>query len=135
MSLLYVLPQFARQRINTFPLLTMSGATKMNCHWSTFNFFKETPDDRFADIDYLNKYLVENYFQIATPTAYGDVVLLLDGKNNLVHSAIHIADDIVFTKNGATYEQPWALMHLKDVMHIYALVPKLHISVWRNKAN
>ena len=132
-SLLYLLPNFARQHLNTFPLLTMSGSAKMNCHWSTFNFFNETPDDRFGDMDFLNKNLVANYYQVGTPSAYGDVILLLDAQNNLIHSAVQIADDIVFTKNGASYDQPWTLMHLKDVLDIYTLTPGLHTSVWRNK--
>jgi hypothetical protein len=132
-SILYLLPNFARQHLNTFPLLTMSGSAKMNCHWSTFNFFNETPDDRFGDMDFLNKNLVANYYSVAKPSAYGDVILLLDDKNNLIHSAVQIADDIVFTKNGAAYDQPWTLMHLKDVLEIYTLTPGLHTSVWRNK--
>jgi hypothetical protein len=133
-SILYLLPPFARQRLYTFPLLTMGGSGKMSCHWSTFNFFNETPDDRFSDVGYLNQYLIDNYYQIAAPSAYGDVILILDNRNNPVHSAVQIAGDIVFTKNGASYDQPWDLMHLKDVLGLYAAVPNLHTAVWRKKS-
>jgi hypothetical protein len=132
-SLLYFLPPFARQRLYTFPFLTGAGENKENCHWTTMNFFNDPPDDRFFDLGYMNKFLHENYYQIASATAYGDVILLLDAQNNLIHSAVHIADDIVFTKNGNSYQQPWVLMHLKDLLEVYAATPGVHASVWRNK--
>jgi hypothetical protein len=133
-SLLYFLPPFARQRLYTYPFVTGAGENRENCHWSTMNFFNDPPDDRFFDLGYLSKFLHDNYYQIASATAYGDVILLLDSQNNLVHSAVHIADDIVFTKNGNSYQQPWVLMHLKDLLEIYAATPGVHTSVWRNKA-
>jgi hypothetical protein len=132
LSILYLLPPFARERLNTFPMITAGGANKPDCHWGTFNFFNNPPDDRFYDSAYLNKYLQENYYQVASPSMYGDVILLLDENNTLVHSAVQIADDIVFTKTGAAYEQPWTMMRLNDLMAIYAATPNIRLSVWRN---
>lgn len=45
-SLLYLLPKFARERLYTFPMPTQTGDTQMDCHWTALNFLNETPDDR-----------------------------------------------------------------------------------------
>lgn len=131
--ILYLLPQFARQRLYTFPLPSKLEETTESCHWSTLNFFNETPDDRFANSDYISAYLATNYFQVARPTLYGDVVFLLDARNEAVHSAVHIAADIVFTKNGNNYAQPWMLMHLKDLLAMYTMDTPPQVVVYRSK--
>jgi hypothetical protein len=119
-GLVYLLPQFARQRLYTFPMPARPGDPTMDCHWSTMNFFNEVPDDRFTDPAYTVKYLESNYYQIAKPTKYGDIILFLDGdSNNAIHSAVYLCDDIVFTKNGNNMAQPWMLMHLKDLAMKY----------------
>lgn len=133
-SLMYLLPQFARQRLYTFPLPSKSGDPAVDCHWSTMNFFNEIPDDHFTDPVYTVKYLNENYYQVAEANVYGDVILFLDGdSNNAIHSAIYLADDIVFTKNGNNMAQPWMLMHLKDLMSKYESDGPARTVIYRNK--
>lgn len=133
-SLMYLLPQFARQRLYTFPLPSKAGDPAIDCHWSTMNFFNEEPDDRFTDPAYTVKYLNENYYQVAEANVYGDVILFLDGaSNNAIHSAVYLADDIVFTKNGNNMAQPWMLMHLKDLMAKYESDGPARTVIYRNK--
>jgi hypothetical protein len=132
-SLLYFLPQFARQRLYTFPMPAQVGDPMMDCHWSTMNFFNDPPDNRFNDPAYLGNHVKTNYYEIAKATAYGDVFFLQDERGTVLHSAVYIADDIVFTKNGRSTVQPWILMHLKDLMGIYASSPGLTAKVNRNK--
>jgi hypothetical protein len=133
-GLVYLLPQFARQRLYTFPMPSRPGDPAMDCHWSTMNFFNEVPDDRFTDPAYTVKYLESNYYQIARPTKYGDIVLFLDGdSNNAIHSAVYLADDIVFTKNGNNMAQPWMLMHLKDLTRKYESDGPGRMLIYRNR--
>jgi hypothetical protein len=33
---------------------------------------------------------------------------------------VYLAEDFVFTKNGAAAEQPWVLMRLSDVLRLYS---------------
>jgi hypothetical protein len=133
-GLVYLLPQFARQRLYTFPMPSRPGDPAMDCHWSTMNFFNEVPDDRFTDPAYTVKYLESNYYQIAGPTKYGDIVLFLDGdSNNAIHSAVYLADDIVFTKNGNNMAQPWMLMHLKDLTRKYESDGPGRMLIYRNR--
>ncbi len=132
-GLIYLLPQFARQRLYTFPMPAQVGDPMMDCHWSTMNFFNETPDNRFNDPTYLSQYVKNNYYEIAKATAYGDIFFLQDQNGTVLHSAVYLCDDIVFTKNGRSTVQPWILMHLKDLMGIYASTPGLAAKVYRNK--
>jgi hypothetical protein len=133
-SLLYLLPTFARERLYTFPLPSKPDDATMDCHWSTMNFFKETPDNRFGNPSYTAPYITTNFYQVAKPCLYGDVVLLLDKQNNAIHSGVYLADDIVFTKNGNNYAQPWKLMRMKDLLGMYAGGAPPRVAVYRNKS-
>jgi hypothetical protein len=134
-GLVYLLPQFARQRLYTFPMPARPGDPAMDCHWSTMNFFNEVPDDRFTNPAYTVKFLESNYYPIAKPTKYGDIILFLDGEsNNAIHSAVYLADDIVFTKNGNNMAQPWMLMHLKDLTRKYESDGPGRMLVYRNRS-
>jgi len=133
-GLVYLLPQFARQRLYTFPMPAQPGDPSMDCHWTTLNFFNEVPDNRFANPAYVVDYLQKNYYQIAKPTKYGDIVLFLDGEsNNAIHSAVYLCDDIVFTKNGNNMAQPWMLMHLKDLVMKYESDGPGRMLIYRNR--
>lgn len=133
-GLVYLLPQFARQRLYTFPMPSQPGDPAMDCHWSTMNFFNEVPDDHFTDPAYTVKYLQANYYQIAKPTQYGDIILFLDGdSSNAIHSAVYLAGDIVFTKNGNNMAQPWMLMHLKNLTTKYQSDGPGRMLIYRNR--
>ena len=133
-SLLYLLPKFARERLYTFPMPSKPGDPAMDCHWSTMNFFNDPPDDRFTNTTYTVSYIQNNLYQVALPNLYGDVVLILDDKGNAIHSAVYIADDIVFTKNGNNFTQPWMLMRLKDLLARYTTDKPPQMLVYRNKS-
>jgi len=132
-SIIYFLPPFARQRLYTYPQPSQPGDPTMDCHWTTMNFFNLTPDNRFSDPKYTVDYLLTHFYKIAKPTAYGDRIFLLDKKGNAIHSAVYLADDIVFTKNGNNYAQPWMLMHLKDLLSEYTFEEPPAIAVYRDK--
>jgi hypothetical protein len=132
-SILYFLPPFARERLYTYPLPAQLGDPAIDCHWSTMNFFNETPDNRFSDPSFTVAYIKTNLYQIAKPTAYGDRVFLLDKNGNAVHSAVYLADDIVFTKNGNNFAQPWMLMRLKDLLAEYTADEPPGVAVYRDK--
>lgn len=132
-SLLYLLPRFARERLYTFPLPPKPGEPPIDCHWSTMNFFNDPPDDRFTNPQYTVQYLNQNYYPVAKPSLYGDIVLILDKQGNAIHSAVYLADDIVFTKNGNNYAQAWMLMRLKDLESDYTSDSAPKLLVYRNK--
>jgi hypothetical protein len=132
-SILYFLPPFARERLYSYPLPSQLGDPTMDCHWSTMNFFNEKPDNRFSDPVYTVAFLKTNYYPIAKATAYGDRIFLLDENGNAIHSAVLLADDIIFTKNGNNFAQPWMLMHLKDLIDEYTTDVAPGMAVYRDR--
>ncbi|MGC3992336.1 MAG: hypothetical protein QM796_22085 [Chthoniobacteraceae bacterium] len=132
-GLAYLLPQFVRERLYRFPLNSKAGEADADCHWSTMNFFNTTPDDRFLDLQYTSDYIAANCYQIATPTHHGDVLFVLDAQGRAIHSAVYLADDLVFTKNGKSFGQPWLIMHLPDVIAMYSAGHEARVVYYRNK--
>jgi hypothetical protein len=133
LSLLYLLPKFARERLYTFPLPSQAGDPTMDCHWTTFNFSNDPPDNRFNNPAYAVEYIRKNFYQIAAPSLYGDIVLLMNDKQEVKHSAVYLADDIVFTKNGNNYRQPWMLMRIPDLLATYPATPPMKVVYMRRK--
>ena len=133
LSLFYLLPRFARDRLYTFPLPPLPGDPVMDCNWTTLNFGNETPDNRFDDPNYAVPYIVKNYYRITAPSIYGDILLLVNDKNEIKHSAVYLADDLVFTKNGDNFRQPWMLMHIPDLLATYPARPPLKAVYMRRK--
>jgi hypothetical protein len=135
LSLFYLLPKFARDRLYTYPLPPQAGEPVMDCHWTTFNFCSDTPDNRFNNPVYAVDYISKNYYQIAAPSVCGDVLLLMNEKNEVKHSAVFLADNIVFTKNGNNYRQPWMLMRISDLLATYPATPPLKLIYMRRKTD
>ena len=120
-NILCLLPTFIRERLYTYPYLTSRehGGTLEDCFWSAMNVFNDPPDDRYNDLQYTHRAIKSEYYGIVTPSQLGDLVFLATRNDAVVHAAAYIADDIVFTKNGTAYIQPWILMHLQEMVDTY----------------
>lgn len=135
LNVAYALPPFARQRLYTFAApVGKADSRTMNCHWSTLNFFNEQPDDRMADPAYAVPYVENNFWVIAHPSRFGDRIFLVNSRGEAVHSAVYIADDIVFTKNGQGIAQPWLLMHMKDMVSYYSSLESISVVIYRERS-
>ena len=128
----YLMPKFARDRLYTYPLPPQPGDPIMDCHWTTFNFSSDTPDNRFNDPGFPAQFIQKNYYQISAPSQYGDILLLMND-NEIKHSAVFLADDLVFTKNGSDFRKPWILMHIPDLLATYPASPPLTLVYMRLK--
>lgn len=131
LSILYFLPPLARERLYTSPLPNLNDQKPPDCHWSALNFFNSKPDDRLLDPSIASRVVVENYYKIAKPGIYGDLVLLLNPQGHVVHSAVYIADNIVFTKNGINFAVPWLLMRTNDMLGAYSHTVPLQLAYYR----
>lgn len=121
-DLVHLLPHFPRGLLYTYPL--PSERTKdgtHDCHWTSFNFYNDEPDERFTDIDFVKKKLFEDYYLVQGEPALGDIVMFLQPGGVVVHSCVYVADNIVFTKNGPSYAVPWLLSELNNVIAFYSL--------------
>lgn len=131
-SLMYFLPPFARTRLYTYPLPSQPGDPTMDCHWSTFNFSSVQPDNRFNDPKFAVDYIRKNFYRIDAPSIYGDILLYVNDKNEIKHSAVFLADDLAFTKYGDNYRQPWMIVRLADMQTMY---PTLRPACYRRRTD
>lgn len=91
-----------------------------DCHWTSMNFGAEEADDRWLDLENVRRSLATDYRVVPREEArLGDVVVLSDPDDDLLHSAVYVADDVVLTKNGQSARKPWVLMTLGEVLAEY----------------
>jgi hypothetical protein len=117
-DVLHLLPPFARKRVNSYPTPLAPGQRAPDCYWTAFNFFNDPPEDRYFDDNLWRRELQEDYQVVEQPT-FGDLVFLTRPDGVPIHCAVFVADDVVFTKNGANLRQPWKLMKLEDMLARY----------------
>ena len=115
-----MLPEFARNRVYTFPSTQDdSTAGRQDCAYTAMNFFNRIADTHFLDPDVIQRTLVRDYLPVGEQPAFGDLVQLVDGEGKIFHMSVFLADDFVFTKNGVSLSEPWTIMRLKDMLTLY----------------
>lgn len=130
----HLLPRFARKRLYTYPTPEGDpGETVYDCHWNSMNFWNDPPDNRFSDSAFVIRTLETDYEQTLDNFRFGDVVLFMKSDTQAVHSAVYIADNIVFTKNGPSQHSPWILMQLDTLVSHYETNLDLTIRAYRKK--
>ena len=123
-----------RAAFTSFPMPPKAGDPAMDCHWSSLNFFNEQPDDRLGNPGYAAGILTKNYYPVQNPppTATSSCWWM---KNNGMHSAVYVADDIVFTKNGNNHQQPRMLMRTENLIARYNNKGDIRALVCRQKSS
>ena len=107
-----ILPPLPTAWIYTFPKPDNPAngpPVRRNCHWTSFNFFRDPPDPNYGNNDYVVEKLKTDYFPIASDPRYGDLVFFSLPNGKVIHSAVFLADDVVYTKNGENLLSPWML--------------------------
>ncbi|MEN9575456.1 MAG: hypothetical protein RL514_3311 [Verrucomicrobiota bacterium] len=128
----HLMPPFARKRLNTYPFPPDKPTTPPpDCFWTVMNFFNEPPDDRYHDDAVWSKLLEQEYTPVAE-ASFGDLVFFLRADSTPLHAAVHIADDVVFTKNGGSLSQPWILMKLEDLLAKYPTITPMRVAFFRS---
>jgi hypothetical protein len=133
-TIAYLLPPFARLRLYTYPNpATDPAATRENCFWTAMNFFNENPDPQFLNLENTRRVLEMDYLQTEKLPVYGDLIVLVDATGTPIHMCVYLADDVVFTKNGVDYMQPWVLMRIRDMKQFYVARTPVRMLVYRSK--
>lgn len=130
LDIIHLLPPVARQIVYTYPLNDGVGE-KRDCHWTAVNFFEESKNDRFLDLQEIVQELQANYVDVEKPEKFGDILMFTPDGNDVLHSCVYIAGDMVFTKNGMGTHQPWTIASLQEVSSIYG---NMKILVKRRKS-
>jgi len=127
-----LLPVFARQRLYRFPDPLPGTDLGPGCHWSAFNFFNTaTPDDSLHTPEGVEKLLRENYVPATGEPRFGDIILLTLPDGSSIHSAVYIADGIVFTKNGPSLATPYVFSTMEDMLAFYPSSEKITLTYYR----
>ena len=135
-----LLPPLPTSLLYTFPIPEnpLNGPLPTrDCHWTSFNFFREPPDDRYSDPAYVHDRLKLDYYPAISDPRFGDVVTFSKPNGDIIHSAVFIADGIVFTKNGYTPLHPWILSTVAALQAEYSFQfapgQTLKVDYFRNK--
>jgi hypothetical protein len=130
-----LLPPMARRRLYTYPTLDQAiGGRFPDCHWTSLNFFNNTPAGYYLDTRLASAALLSNYDPVEGPRRFGDVLVYVTG-DSVIHSCVFVADDIVYTKNGENILAPWVLQRLSDVSAIYRATPDVQVRAFRLKSS
>ena len=130
MDVTLLLPPLPRSFLYSYP--RPENTIFRDCHWTSLNYFRVAPDDRFADMETATDAFVSNY-TVVTDTEYlpGDVVVLQSEDGQVIHTCNYIADGVVFTKNGGTAHRPWVLLDMETVIDLYSLAGPVKVDVLR----
>jgi len=134
LDIAHLLTPFARSRLYTYPFPSEDPlVNRHDCFWTSMNFANAEPDDRFTQFDEVRRTIQRDYYPVQDDPEFGDVVWFIDSRSNVVHSAVYIAADFFFTKNGANFNEPWFLMILDDLLNTYAAQAPLRTVAYRFK--
>jgi hypothetical protein len=131
----HLLPPMPTARLYTYPY--PSYTQPENCHWTSFNFFHDPPEGQYTDVSSIHQKLESDYYPVFSDPRYGDLVFLTKPNGEIIHSAVYIADNVVYTKNGGHFSAPWLLMDISRLLDCYATFvgvdEQLKVLYYRNK--
>jgi len=140
LDVIELLPPIPTALLYTYPLPQnpLNGPVRRHdCHWTTFNFFRDPADERYADPNFVLEKLRNDFYPIYSDPRYGDVILFSKPDGITIHSAIFLADNFVYSKNGDTPLNPWIITTLPELLDYYSFMvapdQQLTVSYFRNK--
>ena len=140
LDVIELLPPLPAAQLYTYPLPQnpLNGpVVRRDCHWTTFNFFRDPPDDHYADPAFVLEKLKTEFYPVNADPRYGDVVLFAKPDGVTIHSAVFLADNFVFSKNGFTDLHPWKITTIENLKAYYSFMvgpgQQLNVLYFRNK--
>ena len=137
-GLVHLLPPMPTENFLTYPFPSTNPADlQKDCHWTALNFFKDPPDSSFTKADAVRETILKDYYPVLSDPRYGDVLMLARQDGTVLHSSVFIADNMVYTKNSASYMEPFILMKIPDMIERFeAFIPEnehLKMLIFRSK--
>ena len=122
LDIVHLLPALPRKLLYTYPGDEFLTHVRLpDCHWTTLNFFNYSAQDYYLDSRLAASSIIENFVRVEPPYRFGDVLMFTDGQGRAFHSCIYLADELVYTKNGANPLLPWVMLELSDLAQMYNL--------------
>ena len=123
-SLLAILPPLPTAQAYNYPITLnqQSGSVLLNfdCHRTSLSFFHDAAGPEPADPSYFTREIAPSYSPVSDSPRFGDLLLMATPNDEIIHSAVFIADNIFFTKNGSTAIYPWMFARLSDLLKQYS---------------
>jgi len=119
----HLLPTMVREHLYRYPrpsVADMERPLLANCLWTVLNFFSPEPDDRYLDPEVSLAAIKNDYYIVQDNYQLGDIVAFSDAQGNLVHVAVYIAGDLLFSKNGTSPLAPWSILSFERFKGHYA---------------
>ena len=135
-NITHLLPALARRKLYTYPARSDSDIAERNrdCHWTAVNFFNEPPDDTFCDSAKVAAAMETDYYRISGHLQLGDIIVLINSRRKVVHSAVYIADDVFFHRCGPRSSAPWMLTRRGRLGAYYPSNEKFKIRYYRHNS-
>ena len=136
LDIVHLLPSFVRERVYTYPDIreySSEEVTPQDCHWTSLNFFNREADNNYGNAAKVKECIESQYETVESKELrLGDLLLYMEDRH-LIHSAVYIASDIVFTKNGTNYSSPWMFMYMSDMEQYYPQKEPLKVLCLRSR--
>lgn len=132
----HLLPPLPRKRLFTFPSPGTGFSGRFpDGLWTAFNFFQFSPIQDLPDEpEAVETYLKSRYIPAGEDPRFGDLIVLRHPMTkSAMHAAVRIADDIVYTKNGASIFRPWTMMKMDSMLLQWSHRGRPEIEYWRLK--
>lgn len=123
LDIVHLLPPVPRKVLYTYP---PPGSPPRDCGWTSANFFEERVNDGYLVPAKVNAFLERHTAPVDDDERrFGDVVLFTTADGAIVHLAILLTPDLLFTKNGYTGFQPWRIVTLDELRREYAQATRI----------
>lgn len=134
-GLSHILPAQPRKLLFTYAGVDMAKDGLLpDCHWTSLNFYNFEPHQYLLDSRLATSKVLENYVPVEAPYQFGDILFFLDNTTgDAFHSCVHLADTLVYTKNGRNILSPWIIMTLEDVKKVYLFRGNGRVQGFRRK--
>ncbi len=134
-DLVQILPPVPRRYLYGFTNLRDVGPNNTpDCFWASVQFFHRKASARLLDAAIGQQHIAGDFEEVEGEPRFGDLVCMFnDTDGSFLHSYVYIADDIVFTKNGASFARPFVLTRKSDMLSVYLDESTFHQRAFRRK--
>jgi len=105
-----------------------------DCFWTAQQFFRPAMSQRVLDSLPLDYYLDADFVTVADDPQLGDLVCIFEpDTHDFVHAYVHIAGDVVFSKNGTSFIRPHVLTTFDQMMSVYDEGDRFVFQIYRRR--
>ncbi len=120
-DLVQILPPVPRRYLYGFTnLRDVVPNNTPDCFWASVQFFHRKASPRLLDSAACHQHLEGEFEPFEGELRFGDLICMFnESDGSFLHSYTHVANDIVFTKNGASFARPFVLTRKSDMLSVY----------------